>query len=193
MSPYPAQVNREAIVDRARDIIETEGLDRLTLQHLASALGIQAPSLYRHVGSKNDLLRAVNEITVTRLIDAVLTVAAPQTSSSGRVLHMAHAYREFARRFPATYHLAFSAHSPDIRPDPATLEAMILPVETVLGELAGSEDAQTAFRNLLAFLHGFVTLELSGQFRRGGDLDAAFRQSVEAFVRGWSTRLDGGP
>ena len=189
MSPYPAQVNREAIVDRARDIIESEGLDRLTLQHLATALGIQAPSLYRHVGSKNELLRAVNEITITRLIETVLAVADPQSPPRERVLHMAHAYRQFAQRFPATYNLAFS-NVPDIRLDPAALEAMVLPVEALLGELAGSDDSLTALRSLLSLLHGFVTLELSGQFQRGGDLSAAFTQSVEVFVYAWSATAD---
>ena len=186
MSPYPAQVNREAIVDRARDIIETEGLDRLTLQHLAAALGIQAPSLYRHVGSKNDLLRAVNEITITHPIETVLAVADPHAPPRERVLHMAHAYREFAQCFPATYGLAFSSNSPDIRPDPAALEAKVLPVEALLGEMAGPNDSLSALRSLLALLHGFVTLELSGQFQRGGDLNDAFSQAVEVFVRGWS-------
>lgn len=186
MSPYPAQVNREAIVDRARDIIEAEGLHRLTLQHLAAALGIQAPSLYRHVGSKNELLRAVNEITIARLIDTVLAVAEPHASPGERVRQMAHAYRAFAMRFPATYSLAFSGNSPDVRPDPVVIEALVLPVETVLSQLANTTDSLTALRSLLSLLHGFVMLELSGQFQRGGDLDAAFARMVEMFIRGWS-------
>ena len=190
MSPYPAQVNREAIVDRARDIIETEGLNRLTLQHLATALGIQAPSLYRHVGSKSELLRAVNEITIMRLIETVLAAAEPANAPGERVLCMAHAYREFARRFPATYGLVFSANSPDIRPDPATLEAMVMPVQALLGEVAGADASLTALRSLQALLHGFVTLELSGQFQRSDDLSATFTQSVEVFVHGWSALAD---
>lgn len=191
MSPYPAQVNREAIVDQARDIIETEGLERLTLQHLATALGIQAPSLYRHVGSKNELLRAVNEITTQRLIDTVLAAASGHTSPHQRVLEMANAYRDFAKAFPETYSLAFSAGSPDIRPDPATRSAMAQPVEALLAEVSGATDSMTAIRSLLALLHGFVTLEMSGQFDRGGDLTAAFQHSVESLVRGWATDSQG--
>lgn len=188
MSPYPAQVNRDAIVDRARDIIETEGLERLTLQHLATALGIQAPSLYRHVGSKNELLRAVNEITTERLISTVLAAADGQASPISRILNMANAYRDFAHTFPATYSLAFSAGPTDIRSDAAERDVMVQPVQSVLVEVCGETNALTAFRSLFALLHGFVTLEQSNQFNRGGDLDAAFQQSVEALVTGWVTK-----
>lgn len=188
MSPYPAQVTRDGIIDRARDIIEAEGLERLTLQHLASALGIQAPSLYRHVGNKSELLRAVNEITVHRLITTVLAVADPGLSPHDRVTRMAWAYREFAHKYPATYNLAFTATRPEIRPDPQELEALVLPVQAVLAEVSGEANSLAALRGLLSLMHGFITLELAGQFRRGGDLTTDFKSAVEVFVQGWARR-----
>lgn len=75
MSPYPAQVNREAIIRRAREILEAQGVERLTLQYLAAQLGIQAPSLYRYFKNKNELLRAVNEETGRHLIAAIQAAA----------------------------------------------------------------------------------------------------------------------
>ena len=150
MSPYPAQVNRDEIIDRAREIIETEGLDRLTLQHLATALGIQAPSLYRHVGSKNELLRAVNEITIASLIETVLSAANTEAPTGERVKRMATAYRTFAQQYPVTYHLAFSALSPELRPDPQALESLVRQVEMLLAELTGEAASATALRGLLA-------------------------------------------
>lgn len=187
MSPYPAQVNRDGIIDRALDMIEAEGLQRLTLQHLATSLNIQAPSLYRHVGSKNELLRAVNEITIRRLIDSVLAVADPSLPPRERIIRMATAYRDFAKAYPATYSLAFAATRPEIRPDPEKLQELVLPVQAILSEVSGNIDSLTALRGLLALLHGFVTLELAGQFQRGGDLNATFQQSVEVLVHGWDS------
>ncbi|MCA9902121.1 MAG: helix-turn-helix transcriptional regulator, partial [Anaerolineales bacterium] len=58
--PYPSQVNRETIVAQAWQLIEAEGADNLSLSKLAEQLGIKAPSLYRHVGSKAGLLQAIN-------------------------------------------------------------------------------------------------------------------------------------
>ena len=67
MSPYPAQTDRESIVETARMLIERDGMDALSLALLASELGIKPPSLYRHVSSKAALLQAVIEQTYRRL------------------------------------------------------------------------------------------------------------------------------
>jgi len=50
--------------------------------------------------------------------------------------------------------------------------------------LVGEEAALPALRGGWALVHGFVMLEISGQFRRGGDLDAAFAHAVAAYIRG---------
>ena len=65
-----------------------------------------------------------------------------------------------------------------------------MPVQALLGEVAGADASLTALRSLQALLHGFVTLELSGQFQRSDDLSATFTQSVEVFVLGWSALAD---
>src|SRR5215207_9448241 len=111
--PYPAQVNRDQIIEQARSLIEANGLERLTLQHLAVALGVQAPSLYRYVGSKNELLRLVNEITSRRLVEAVTNSVEPGADPAARVMDMARAYRAFAHQFPATYTLAYATTQRD--------------------------------------------------------------------------------
>ena len=42
---------RDEIVAVAESILEREGPDGLTMRRLADALGIRAPSLYKHVAS----------------------------------------------------------------------------------------------------------------------------------------------
>ncbi len=49
-----------------------------------------------------------------------------------------------------------------------------------------AERSLTALRSLLALAQGFVTLELGGQLRRGGDLDAAYAESVRVLLDGWA-------
>jgi AcrR family transcriptional regulator len=50
LSPRLAQ-----IVDAAEDLLEEQGPDGLTMRTLAARLGIQAPSLYKHVAGKDEL------------------------------------------------------------------------------------------------------------------------------------------
>jgi hypothetical protein len=48
----------------------------------------------------------------------------------------------------------------------------------------GQERALEAARTLVAWAHGFVSMELSGAFRLGGDVDAAFAFGVDAVLQG---------
>ncbi len=186
MSPYPAQVNRETVIDKARELIEADGLDQLSLGNLAAALGIKAPSLYKHVASKTELLRAVNTVTTQRLV-AALRTAATDDDPEQRLLEIARVYRDFAHAYPHTYALAFTNALPEIRPDAQQLEQLALPLQAMMVPISGPEASLAALRGIWAIIHGFVMLELSGQFQRGGDLPAAFIQAVQAYLRGWQT------
>jgi AcrR family transcriptional regulator len=186
MCPYPAQVNRETILQQAQAMIEAEGVEHLSLHKLAAALGVKAPSLYRYFTHKADLLQAVNLATNQALVAALgHTQTLAGTDPAQRFLAMAQAYRAFAQANPATYGLAYSNLLPEARPDPQTLEALALPIQALMAEIVGAERSLAALRGAWALLHGFVTLELNGQFQRGGDLDAAFAQAVRAYLMGW--------
>jgi hypothetical protein len=50
--------------------------------------------------------------------------------------------------------------------------------------LVGRERAIDAARTLTAFAHGFVSMELAGAFRLGGDVDEAYRFAIESIVAG---------
>jgi AcrR family transcriptional regulator len=185
--PYPAQINPERIIEKARELVETEGADQLSLHKLATALGVKAPSLYRYFTSKTDLLRALN-LQTARQITASMQVVSASAGSEARMqlLSMAKAWRTFGHAYPLTYALAFTNTNPGLRPDDQLLEALASPIQQVMAEISGQEHSLAALRGLWALIHGFMLLELRGQFRRGGDLEAAFIQSIEAYLDGWS-------
>ena len=183
--PYPTHITSEAVIAKARELIEAEGLDQLSLNRLATALHVRAPSLYRYFDGKNELLRAVNEMTNRALIAALDAAVAPATTPREQIMAMARAYRAFAHSFPATYQLLFANSSPDLRPDAGASERLVLPLQAIMASLSGEADSLAALRGILALAHGYVTLELNGQFRRGGDLDAMFTRVVEAYIDGW--------
>ena len=58
-----------------------------------------------------------------------------------------------------------------------------------MAEISGQAHSLTALRGIWALIHGFILFELTGQLRRGGDLEAAFVQSVEAYLNGWSQEI----
>jgi AcrR family transcriptional regulator len=187
--PYPTQVDAEKIVGKARALIEAWGVDGLSLHKLAAELGVKAPSLYRYFGDKMTLLRAVNDDTSLRLfaaLEAALQDAPVEAES--RLLALALGYRAFAYANPVTYGLLFSNTIAELRPDAATQEQRALPLQALMAEVSGEAESLAALRGLYALIHGFVMLELSGQFRRGGDLEAAFVRAVQAYVAGWEKK-----
>ncbi len=184
--PYPAQINPERILDQARSTIEAGGPDQLSLHKLAAALGVKAPSLYRYFPNKTALLRALNLQTVQQLIASMQQPAAAGADARTRLRALAAAWHAFGLAYPQSYALAFTHPDPELRPDARLLESLAIPIQGVMAEISGQERSLAALRGLWALIHGFLLLELSGQFRRGGSLEAAFFQAVDAFLGGWS-------
>ncbi len=184
--PYPAQTNADAITDAVRALIERDGVEALSLAKVAGALNITAPALYRHFANKTALLRAVNTHTLHSLMHALEVATPPDLPPQEQMFLKALAYRDHALAHPTTYSLLFSTAQPDAQPDAAASERLALPLQALMADLSGDENALTALRGLLALLHGFVSLEIAGQFRRGGDLGEAFTQALAVYLAGWS-------
>jgi AcrR family transcriptional regulator len=186
--PYPAQVNHESILTAARELCEADGYEALSLAKLASVLGIKAPSLYNHFASKTELVRALNLLIARELVSTLLVSIAGMSDAAASLMRMAHEYRAYVHRHPVCYRMTFSNPSTAITPERLELERLALPLQAVCRALVGDAGSLTALRGLQALIHGFVMLEMNGQFRRGGDLDAAFTRSVQAYIEGWQPR-----
>jgi AcrR family transcriptional regulator len=57
-------LTRQAIVERALELGEAEGLEAVSLRRLATELGVTPMALYRHVKDKQDLVNAMYEAIV---------------------------------------------------------------------------------------------------------------------------------
>src|SRR5690349_2046304 len=131
--PYPSQIDFVTLIETAHEIIEREGVEALNLRKLAETLGVQAPSLYRHVANKGVLLRAVNEVTTKQMMESLYN-AADTVPASERLLAVAHAFRRFSHEHPVAYQTAFSAKL-DERPAAELREALVLPLQSIFAEL----------------------------------------------------------
>ncbi len=191
---YPAKTDLDAVVEAARRLIERDGVEHLSLGLVAAEVGIKTPSLYRHVASKSELLRAVNENTLRGLFEAYeLALASVDTGSApeDKLMAIFRAHRTFAHANPVAYGQAFSAAEPGSRGDERALVRMVLPIQSIMADIAGEDASLNALRGALALVHGFVMLELNKQFQRGGDLTAAFEAAIAAYVAGWRSKAPG--
>jgi AcrR family transcriptional regulator len=99
-----AGLSRVRIVAAARDLVEREGLDRLSLRKLAASLGVTAPALYDHVASRDEVLRAVAEEGYHELARAY---RCELPTAIERVRERALTYVRFAEEHPELFRLMF--------------------------------------------------------------------------------------
>lgn len=183
--PYPTQITLHSVLNHARAMIEREGVEALSLNVLAAELGVKTPSLYRYVDGRAGLLRALNLQTVEQMVEAMGAGEPSSPNPLERLVQMMGHYRAYALANPLCYTLAFASTAPELRPDPVALEALAIPLQQVMAQISGAGESLAALRGAWALVHGYVLLEIHGQFQRGGDLAATFEQVVRGYLAGW--------
>ena len=182
-----AGLNTSAVVQAAAELLNSDGVEALTLHRLAAKLGVQPPSLYNHVAGLPGLYRELALLNARRLADRLAQVAIGK-SGSPALTALAGAYRAYIKENPGVYMATLSASRVQ-NPDDTELQqaenrvlAIVLAVLASLG-LEG-EDAVHAARGLRSLVHGFAALELAGGFGLPLDCDESFRRFLEIFVNG---------
>jgi AcrR family transcriptional regulator len=162
-----------AIVTEARRILDTEGREGLTMRRLGEAVGIRAPSLYRHFPDKAAVEAALMN-TAFEELGAALEAGFARDGES--LATLGGVYREFARSQPHLYRLLTTGPLPRERLQPGVESRAAAPLIRVT-----RGDADLA-RSIWAFAHGMVILELDDRFPHGADLDAAWAAGLAAFA-----------
>lgn len=161
---------RDEILDVATAVLEEQGQDALTMRELATRMGIRAPSLYKHVADKADILVGLQQ-------RALLGLTAHLEAAGPGIGPLAAAYRSWARAHPKLYELATRNPLQRDRLAPGVESAATTPLVAAAG---GDEHLARA---LWALAHGLVDLELSGRFPPGADLDTTLRTALSSFQR----------
>lgn len=162
------------IIGTARELLEAEGAEALTVRALADRLGIRAPSLYKHVSGKDAVAAALISVELTEM-GTVGHATIRDPGPSGAVAALARVYRAQATANPNLYRLA------TVGPLPRRL----LPdgLEQWAGEplfLATGEEHHA--QALWAFIHGMVILEIDGRFPPGSDLNRTWAAGLARFA-----------
>jgi AcrR family transcriptional regulator len=162
----------------------------VTMQAVADAVGVRAPSLYKRFANRQALIRAIADDFATEL-GAVTGPALEIGDPFEAIRVVADRYRAFAHRSPGAYQLLFTNLLPEANPTAEVNAAASVGILTLGERLVGRERALEAARLLTAFVHGFVSMELAGAFRLGGDVDEAYQFAIDSIVEG--LRVTGSP
>jgi AcrR family transcriptional regulator len=180
--PTPARTSTDEIVSAGRAILDAEGLDGLTMARVAATVGVRAPSLYKRVRDRGELVRLIgNDVAgeLTRTLDTAAASGDPAVDLRA----IARAFRAWAVAHPEAFHLLFDRLPEPQRVDPEVNARSAAALLRTTAVLAGEEHALEAARMVVAWATGFLNMELAGAFRLGGDVDAAFDYGVERLTR----------
>ena len=181
MSPAPARTSNAQIVAAGRALLEAGGLGSVTMQAVAAQVGVRAPSLYKRFPSRDALIAAITTATLEDLGELLAPLSHDPDASAG-LRELALAYRAFAWANPRAFELLYMNLPLDSRPSVEDTARATAPVLTLAERLVGPERALEAARLITAFANGFISMELAGAFRLGGDVERSYRYGVDVLV-----------
>jgi AcrR family transcriptional regulator len=180
--PTPAKTSPTRLATIARTLIEASGPDALTMGAVAQSAGIKPPSLYKHFADRAAILKAV-EIEILYELEGHLRRETHGATPKARLVAMATAYRRFGLAAPNRYKAIYSGNAFN---DPETRAACLFSAQPLFEELKAAGIAEPRIlplsRTLVAFLHGFVLMEIGNAFQLGGSIEEAFDASLETIL-----------
>lgn len=185
---------REAIVQAAEEIIETQGPDALNMRAVAERIDYSASNLYEYFASKDELLAVVIREALVRLtmhVRRILTGLSPRD----RLHSYGQTYLEFARAHPQLYLLIFGrkgVQQTQVEDDEMPSPYHLLQEIVEEGIAAGIFVPRPGFGlhemtfGCLSLVHGIAMLRLTAQGASWETSIASDDQILECFVDGLS-------
>ncbi len=136
-------LNRQKVLEAALRVVDDEGLEDLTMRRLAQVLGVEAPSLYKHITAKNDILDGIAGL-VYQEIDF--------GDASGSFADRMHSYAASCRRALLRHPNAV----PIMATRPVTGHNTIALAEQVIDQLHSLGFCTEVGRRILNVAYGFI-------------------------------------
>ncbi len=111
--PYHHGDLRNALLDSARSILETEGLESLSLRAVARGAGVSHAAPYRHFSNHEALLVELAIEGFTELRAEIVSAASGGGLESDRIANIGAAYMRFVARKPSLASLMFGPQLPN--------------------------------------------------------------------------------
>jgi AcrR family transcriptional regulator len=179
--PTPSRTSLDAIVAAGRAMVDAESLDALTMERVATAVGVRAPSLYKRVRDRGGLVHLIAN-DVAKELGGLVAAAASTGDPRSDVRSMIDALRAFAHERPGSYALLFERLPDAWRADRELVERAVEPLFRAVAELAGQGQELEAARTIVAWARGFIDMELADAFKLGGDVEAAYDYGVGRLI-----------
>lgn len=111
-----SELKRGLILDAARDIFETEGIEGASIRAIAKRAGYTPGAIYFHFASKEDIYGALLDQSLDALVARVNSAVAPDASAISQLSQAGHAFFDFYAENPRDLDLGFYLFRGGMRP-----------------------------------------------------------------------------
>ena len=157
-------LNKEIIINTAKELIEREGFPAFSMRKLAEKLNVKTASMYAHIESMEALFTEIGLSALREQRDCLLNTIGEKHGDAA-VMALAKGYRCFAAEHAELYRLIMQMPSGD---DAVLKEAAAMTAEPfmrVLSDYELSEEQRMHWQRVLrGLMHGFVSEEQAGYF-----------------------------
>ena len=187
---------REEILEAAEKLlVKTGSEDEVSIRAVADAVGVTAPSIYRHFEDKQALIFEVCARHFQRMQEFIRATAEASDDPIAGLEAMARAYVRFATENPEHYRIMFmgrSDHTPERYADAAILQTGAFGdlAQVVAGCMAAGRlrpdlpDATGVAYVLWAAIHGVVSLAVARPNMPGPSLEERVQAMLDVLLRG---------
>lgn len=194
-SPYHHGNLKEELLQTALEMIDTDGLENITLRDLTQRIGTSRTAVYRHFESKEALILRVIEKGYEQL-DEIFTPIFRDKSRSveARFELMSRAYLQFAIEHPNLYRLLFGERYREEREGICDYrdETQATGLYALIGLLLEAQeegnvekgDPMIQAATIWASIHGLASLLIDGHLMMSDNLEEIYRYSLEVLLKG---------
>lgn len=190
---------RMLIIDAARELFISKGVEAVTMREIAKRIGYSATSIYLHFADKEAVLRAILDVDMLALatsLSAIMQITDPVE----RMQALGQGYAEFALTYPNHYRLMFMAERIPCDPEKSNLQQnnaeqdAYYQLKTVVNDafVAGRfraelENVDLIAQTIWAGIHGVCALQISmaeDKWVDWTDINARLLLMQEVLLRG---------
>ncbi|GAB3475492.1 TetR/AcrR family transcriptional regulator [Amycolatopsis cihanbeyliensis] len=185
---------RLRLLDRAGELLSTEGPKALSLRKLAAEVDTSTTAVYSLFGSKPDLVNALF-VEGFRRFGARMSAVEPTGDTVVDMVRLGLAYRESALADPHLYSIMFTTAVPGFEPNEeagelasSTLEPLLTTVRAgIEAGVLRQEPPEVIAVSCWGLVHGLVSLELNGNIpeQAGLGVSKAYEIALRANAEGW--------
>ena len=181
------------IVSKAKQLIERDGLDGLSMRRVAAAAGITAMAIYRHYADRTAVLNAVADEGFAEL-SARLQKLRLRGDLESRLLQVADVFLDHALENPKLFELMFFRPREGSRQFPGDFRARLSPTATVAADLIAAAMEQGVLRQddvweivfeTGAMSQGLINLYLGGRVNLSrNEFRALYHRAFKRYLHG---------